>query len=126
MKRNITTLFNKEFSGSFTLEAAVILPLVLFALIQCVLLAFTMHDIVCAKNVSYRHLIDYSMNSPNHLTLYDTCNSEQILNETNSFTPCYTENDFSVTSEIFSSTVTFSNYNNTEQLRKYLSAKRQN
>ena len=47
-------------TASFTIEAAVIFPLILFILFSLLHLTFTLHDAAVAKAVSYRSLISQS------------------------------------------------------------------
>lgn len=48
-------------SASFTIEAAVIFPLLLFFMMQFLLLLFTMHDYVVTKSLDYRLALSKEM-----------------------------------------------------------------
>ena len=124
MKTFIKTFFQKELRAFYTPEAAIIVPLLILILFQIVLLSFTIHDTVSAKNSSYRYLIDYSMNSPNNLNLQTIYDTEKILENEASFSTTLMENNLRISSKLYTLPVTFSNYNNTELLRKYLILKK--
>lgn len=56
----------KNLSASFTIEAAILYPLLLFFLFQFILLLFTMHDSVVKKSLDYRYTIAKEMQEQKH------------------------------------------------------------
>lgn len=103
----------KYTSGSFTIEAAIIFPIILILIVHIMYLAFSLHDTVTTTADTYRYLICESQRS--QTSYYSHHDSrfhglkEMVLRSTllDQYTPV-------------SSNVTFTNYNNTEILLKYL------
>ncbi len=113
-------LKQKNLSGSFTIEAAVIIPLLFFFLVQFILITFSMHDTVSAKNISYRYLISYSTKKNNIQTPNAQFQKESLLKQHFNYTETHNERSHSINSNYFSIPVTFSYYNPTDTLRNYL------
>lgn len=131
MKKTIKLLFFRSLKASFTLEAAVVFPIVLGVIIYIFLLVFSLHDIAVAKAVSYRYLISYSMKTHDIYSYSDktvhNINSQIqnicIINSTSRFFLKSEKNNLKITSSIYDIPVTFSNYNNTENLWAYKAGK---
>jgi hypothetical protein len=109
-------------SGSFTVEASIIFPLIFIVIFQLLSLIFSMHDIVTAKCISYRQLISSSMKQQeiyaynNSFYCYDSYADAAILKHTAVFNQTTTVNHLSMKSDVFNNATTFSNYNNTNVL----------
>lgn len=61
-KKSLRSAGNRAFSGSFTLEAAVIVPLVMVIMVAAVFLTFYVHDIVTMTAVSDYALLENAGN----------------------------------------------------------------
>lgn len=127
MKKIINHLFCCSLNASFTLEAAVVFPIILAVIIYIFLLVFSLHDITVSKAVSYRYLISYSMKIQDIYNYTDKI-IYNIKNEIQNASILYNaphffleseKNHLKITSSGYSIPVTFSNYNNTEILWAY-------
>ena len=98
-------------SGSFTIEAAIILPMTFAFILQFLILVFTFHDTIISQNISYSYLISDSMKTQDNYAYNDN-------HYTNLKESCYSS---SILKQISYSTipVTFSNYNHANVLRQY-------
>lgn len=113
--------------GSFTIEAAVIFPIILAVIFYLIILAFSLHDTVVSKSISYRYLISYSMKiqdaySYNDGRIYNIKNDFDlisILHQNVKFKLALNKNNLKAASSNYSIPVTFSNYNNTDLLQTY-------
>ncbi len=96
-------------TASFTIEAAVIFPLILFILFSLLHLTFTLHDAAVAKAVSYRSLINQSTQmQPLYHSAGNSSDYFFILN-TSSFSSFYSEKgDSYATSPLYRVPVYFS------------------
>ena len=96
-------------TASFTIEAAVIFPLILFILFSLLHLTFTLHDAAVAKAVSYRSLISQStQKQPLYHSAGNSSDYFFILN-TSSFSSFYSEKgDSYATSPLYRVPVYFS------------------
>ncbi len=131
MKKIINYLFCRSLNASFTLEAAIVFPIILAVIIYIFLLVFSLHDTAVAKAISYRYLISYSMKIQDMYNYTDktvyNINSEiqntSIMNSTFHFFLKSEKNNLKITCSGYDIPVTFSNYNNTEILRAYKAGK---
>ena len=117
-------------NASFTLEAAIIFPIILAVIFSILLLIFSLHDVVAAKNISYRYLISYSMQEQdiykynnNFCNIKNEFYKSSFLGSISDFTATFKKNNLRVTSSCYSIPTVFSNYNNTERLQAYRAGK---
>lgn len=117
-------------NASFTLEAAVIFPIILAVIFSILLLIFSLHDTIAAKNISYRYLISYSMKEQdiykynnNFCNIKNELYKGSFLNSSLDFTETLKKNNLKITSSCYSIPTVFSNYNNTEKLQAYKAGK---
>ncbi len=131
MKKIINYLFCRSLNASFTLEAAIVFPIILAVIIYIFLLVFSLHDTAVAKAISYRYLISYSMKIQDMYnytdkTVYNINSKIQntsIMNSTFRFFLKSEKNNLKITCFGYDIPVTFSNYNNTEILRAHKAGK---
>lgn len=106
---------HSNISGYFTVEAAILLPLIFFLLFQLLLLGFRLHDTVALKSADYRLCIAqeeskqhfYSYKSPFLSDYHTYLNNILILNE----------------KQTYIIPVSLDNWNNSDLLRQYEAAK---
>lgn len=126
--KNKVYYYNKHWlPGSFTIEAAVIFPIILAILLYLIVLAFSLHDTVVSKSLSYRYLISYSMKNQNiysyndgkNFNLENDFNLISLLRKSVNFNLSLKKNCLKAASSNYSIPVTFTNYNNTDLLQAY-------
>lgn len=121
----------RHLAGSFTIEAAILFPIVLTVIFCLIMLSFSIHDTVAAKNLSYRYLISYSMRNQGIYSysngfpynIKNEFDQISILHQNPEFKFYQDKNNLRIFSSCFSIPVTFSNYNNTDLLQAYLAGK---
>lgn len=67
---------NKKFSGSLTIEASYIFPIILALIAAFIILSFYMHDKIVSNSIAYRSLI--YKNSDCISSLYNTESSKEL------------------------------------------------
>lgn len=118
-------------NASFTLEAAVVFPIILAVILYIFLLIFSLHDTTVTKSISYRYLISYSMKMQDIYSYHDKVlhninnevQKESILNGSSDIFVKPEKNNLKITSSCYDIPVTFSNYNHTETLWAYKAGK---
>lgn len=131
MKKITNCILYHSLNASFTLEAAVVFPIILSIIIYIFLLVVSLHDTVVAKAISYRYLISYSMKVQNQYSynnkMADNINNEiqkvSIMNSTFHFFLNTERNNLKIISSCYDIPVTFSNYDNTNLLWAYKAGK---
>lgn len=127
MKNNTSIYKDCRLAASFTLEASIILPIVIITIFYIILLIFSLHDAIAAKSISYRYLIAYSMTEQdiykyNNGFAYNIKNefyNASLMHNNPSFKLKQDKNNLQAVSSYYSLPVTFSNYNNTEILQAF-------